>query len=377
MNNIRLLIFSDLLPSKQNTTAGTFVINRIRALKNNNIDVLPVKLSNVLYSHRIINDYSLNFYSQPINFKTINYMKFRYKGNFETAADRLYKLYRKFDRNLLHIHFGFPEGYIGYILKMKYNIPYVLTVHGSDIHTIPFKNVHYREMVLYGLNHAEHVIFVSNALLETARGFGFANSKFSIIPGGVNLEDFIVRKKPIKKYKVITFIGHLEKIKGADLLPLIFHKINKHDGNVKFKIIGDGKLKKIVVSRLKELNIYDKTEIKGVLPHKMIPKELNESDLLILPSRNEGFPSIILESLASGTPVVASSVGGIPKIVKDSINGIPVEKGNSFVDRFSKSIVKALVKEWNSKNIRNSVLIYDWKNVIGREIKIYEGILRK
>ncbi len=375
MSDIRLLLFSDLLPSKQNPIAGTFIIDRMKILNAKNIDVLPVKLSNVLYCRRIMNDYSLNFDFHPINFKVVNYVKFRYNGNFELVADKLYRLYKKYNRNLVHIHFGFPEGYIGYILKRKYGIKYILTVHGSDLHTIPFKNIHYKDKIMKGLNHADHVIFVSNYLLEIALKLGLKNSNYSVIRGGVDTGIFKPFKKGDRKNLTISYVGHLEPIKGTDIIPKIFYNITKYKDNVRLKIIGNGSLREQIERDLKRLNIFDKAYLTGSIPHGKIPGELKETDILILPSIHEGLSSVILESLASGIPVVATSTGGIPEIIKNGYNGILIEKGKDFAKRFSFGVLSALDKEWNSKNIRNSAIEFDWQNVVTKEIEVYNRIL--
>ncbi len=365
-----------MFPTINNPSAGSFLVSRSKVLLQNQIDTLHVKLSNILYHHHIMNNYSFSVGNDFItDFHVINYLKFRYRGNFEFVADKLYKIYKTSNRNLLHVHFGFPEGYIGYILKRKYNIPYILTVHGSDIHTILLKSIHYRNMTLRGLNHAEHVIFVSENLFKTAKSLGFKNKYYSVIPGGVDTKTFHPNKRKKNRYITIGFIGHLERVKRANLIPEIFYNINKSYKNSRFLIVGDGSLKNDIEHKLNLMNIRKITQITGAVPYAQIPDIFHKINFLILPSKNEGFPSVVLESLSSGVPVIASKAGGIPEIINNGINGVLVARGNDFPKQFSQKVLSAIEKQWDADRIRDTILKYDWRNVVNQEIDIYEKVL--
>jgi glycosyltransferase involved in cell wall biosynthesis len=385
MKQINITYFTDMLPSIYNPTAGIFIYNRLKILKQyKNINLSAVKLSNMFYNKKYLSAYNLKqFDYEDISINVLNYFKYRHKGNFEFAADKLYKKYKKSKSNILHIHFAFPEGYIGYIVKKKYNTNYILTVHGSDIHTIPFKNINYKKMVLKALNNAKIVIFVSKYLFKKAKEIGYKKNNYYIIPNGIDLDKFYIIKRDIilkninfKSNKIyIGYIGNLLKVKGVDKLPGIFNKISQAINNICFVIIGNGFLKENIKNGLSSYNLLDKTIFTGGISNDLIPYYLNAFDVLLIPSRNEGFPSILLECLACGTPVIASNVGGIPEILINNMYGYLVNLNDNFIENFSEQTLKTINKNWNRERIRKGIENYDWQNVIKKEIEIYKEIL--
>jgi len=120
---------------------------------------------------------------------------------------------------------------------------------------------------------------------------------------------------------IVGFIGRFEKQKGLiefiDSIPII----NFNNPQIKFVIGGDGSLKDEVTRKLHELRLDDKVELLGWIPQKDLPQTIRKLKLLVMPSYSEGLPTIALEAMACGTPVLATPVGGIPDIIKDGITG--------------------------------------------------------
>ena len=109
----------------------------------------------------------------------------------------------------------------------------------------------------------------------------------------------------------------------------------------------------------------------NLTPDKLV-KFYNSADLLCLPSFSEGFPNVIIESLMCGTPVVASSVGGIPEIIKDGVNGFLIDP------KSPESIVQALKycmhKDWDREKLRDTISFLTSDKVIKQYSKIYEEV---
>ena len=136
----------------------------------------------------------------------------------------------------------------------------------------------------------------------------------------VNLDLFKFSKKIEERENMIGYIGRFSQVKGvrnfADAIPIIL----KDCKNVKFLIGGDGVLYKEIKQKL---GIYPPNKILFMkwIPHEKLPEYLNELKLIVIPSYTEAGPFIALEAMACGTPVLASSVGLIPDIVKDGVTG--------------------------------------------------------
>jgi len=221
-----------------------------------------------------------------------------------------------------------PAGLIAKIFSEKLNIPYIVNCQGSDIN---YKMQLSPELYIDVFENAAKVVFVSNAILERAKDYGYSGNNAIVSPNGVDLDNFkLLDKNKIKlelglKNKVVGFVGNLLPVKRADKLPEIFYEINKQK-EVDFLVVGDGPLKKEIEQRCKEKNLN--VLFAGKIPHDEIPKYMNAMDVMILPSRNEGFGAVVIEAQSCGVPVVGSDNGGIPEAVGNG--GIIVKEGDYF-----------------------------------------------
>ena len=108
--------------------------------------------------------------------------------------------------------------------------------------------------------------------------------------------------------------------------------------------------------------------MKGSIEHKDLFEHIQHADALILPSYREGIPNVIMESLATGTPVIATQVGGIPEVVEDGVNGILIEPRSSTA--VTDGILRAMKSEWNPFEIATSIKHYSWDQTAQQIIKL-------
>lgn len=257
----------------------------------------------------------------------------------------------------------------------KFRIPYFVTWHGSDIHTIPFGDSVARMKVIDALENAKCNFFVSHALLEKSDILTRKGRK-EVLYNGVDPIFFkykenerlrLRREFDSNETKIVTFAGNLRKVKNADILPDIFKAISEqYNGSAKFWIIGDGELLDIISAKLSSMDI-DCT-LWGAQPYSKMPDFLNCTDVLVLPSQNEGLPLIILEALECGANAVGSNVGGIAEIIGES-NCVPV--GPSFVEDFAKLVVNVLdtAPDMQTKDC------FNWDRTAEKEINIYRNTI--
>jgi len=281
----------------------------------------------------------------------------------------------KFD--IIHAHRMYtpPSGLVTKLVSEKLNIPYVITCHGSDINLAMPNN---KELYNNVLEQAGKVIFVSNALLNKAKLLGYSGTNAVVIPNGVDLEIFKpLDKEKIKRElglskKVVGFVGNLVFIKRADKLPEIFEYISsKKDGE--FLVVGDGELRENVEKECQKRNLNVK--FVGRVSQDKVPYYMNAMDVMILPSRNEGFGAVIIEAQACGVAVVGSSNGGIPEAIGDG--GMVVEEGEDFEKRFAEAVINLLENSIDSNYIREKALEYSWENVVKKEVEVYEEVLKR
>jgi len=279
--------------------------------------------------------------------------------------------------HIIHAHgmYDAPAGLVAKLLSQKLNIPYMVTCHGSDINLAMPKA---KELYVDVLENAAKVIFVSNALLNKAKSFGYAGENSVVIPNGIEPDIFKpLDKEKIKKElglskKVVGFVGGLKKVKRADKLPEIFSYISSiYDAE--FLVVGDGELRKGIENECKKRRLQVK--FVGNVSHEDVPYYMNAMDVMILPSRNEGWPCVVLEAQGCEVAVVGSSNGGIPEAIGDG--GVVVEDGEEFEKRFAESVVNLLENPIDEGYLRKRALGFSWENIVEKEIEVYNETLNR
>lgn len=137
----------------------------------------------------------------------------------------------------------------------------------------------------------------------------------------LNFNELKIKTDYAERSNLVGYIGRLSEEKGILNFINAIPKILEKDKNIRFLIIGDGYLKKEVKLYLKNKGLENKVTLLEWIHHNDIPNYLNKLKLLVIPSYTEGLPNIMLEAMACGTPVLATSVGAITDIIKDKKTG--------------------------------------------------------
>jgi len=204
-------------------------------------------------------------------------------------------------------------------LKQTFGFKVVLSFHGSDIHQLDMKELHYKRCIRAIVNNASNIIFRSKKLTEIASTVLGYHSDIHVIPSFVN-HDLIDSIQP-KKYTENYFFscGRLVNIKGIDRLIYFY----THIPNSPILIIaGDGPKRRDLEEMCNTFNIRKKVLFLGALKNEEIISWLKGSLLYLHTSYNDGTPMTILEAMACGTPTVAIPVGGISELLENNQTGI-------------------------------------------------------
>jgi glycosyltransferase involved in cell wall biosynthesis len=276
---------------------------------------------------------------------------------------------------VLSAHWGVTSGLLAHYIGRRTKKKYVVTYHGSDIHTFSKKRYWLRKPLLRSLSCAEVNIFVSKTLLEEARSLGYDKDNSIVIYNGVDVERFRgdtargslqdcgVPDEFFDGSPVVGYVGNMWWVKGADYLPAICNAILSKNPKVKFLFAGDGESLEEIRSSVSKDNIV----LLGSVESDVITELMRILDMLIMPSRNEGLPLVLLEALASGVPVVASSVGGVPEVLSSEFL---VEPGDDFAGRFADKVVSAL-ERGGDVNVPDG---FDWKDIREQERQVYNAL---
>jgi len=215
----------------------------------------------------------------------------------------------------------------------------------------------------------------------------FPDAKIKIIPNGIYVEEFsqynfltkeeflkIYAKKEVKKIdKLVISMGRLQQKKGFDILIDAFYKVLDKFPNSYLFIAGpDEGEKDKLIKQIKKLNIEDKVFFTGNLKGKKKINFLANADLFVLPSHNENFGNVYLESLACGTPIIASK--NTPWEMVEKYNcGKWVENSIEETARAVEEMLN-IDKEQIKNNCVNLAKQYDWSNIAKEFVKTYEDM---
>jgi glycosyltransferase involved in cell wall biosynthesis len=255
------------------------------------------------------------------------------------------KLLEKKKYNLIHAHWLLPNGYIAMQLARRYKIPFVVSLHGSDI-TIAERPL-FRRFARSVLKEAAWITACSEDLRVRAVGLGCDPKKIETIPYGVDpllFQPDASRMSKLRRMmksnikggdKIVLAVGRLVEKKGFIHLIEAMSKILQSRRDVLLIIAGDGDLKDSLQKRARELGIMKNVHFAGNIERDELPIYFSGCDILAVPSVRDkkgnvdGLPNVLMEGLSSGRAVIASDIAGIPNVITDGINGLLVEPGNS------------------------------------------------
>jgi glycosyltransferase involved in cell wall biosynthesis len=245
------------------------------------------------------------------------------------------------DFDIVHAHATFPSGFIALIPMILRRKKMVITVHGGEMYSIDKKNPLFRNLICQILKSADRLIAVSQSLKDRmVTHCSIDESKIEVINMGVDLQNFTVYSKESARRdlglrdefqnKYVMFVGNLIKRKGVAFLLNAISEIKRENGDLKFSVyvVGSGEEESALQVLSTQLGINDLVHFVGNKPPEEVPLWMSAADLLIVPSLDEGFGLVAIESMACGTPVIASNVGGLPEFVRNGLNGFLVEPGN-------------------------------------------------
>jgi glycosyltransferase involved in cell wall biosynthesis len=300
------------------------------------------------------------------------------ENHFSAASDSIKRNRLRFD--LIHAHATWSAGYVGARLKEHYDVPLVVTAHGYDIYSLPFKDSTWKEKIEYVLNSADVIITVSQKNLECIKMLN-VHCPVQIIPNGFRSDLFYPRdmmecRKELglpPNRKIILAVGNLEPVKGHTYLLEAIGSITEQRKDIFCVIVGTGSQRRALEKQIRTLGLSEFVMLAGNKPHADIPTWINACDIFVLPSLNEGNPTVMFEALGCGKPFVGTRVGGVPGIIVSDMYGLLAEQGNS--GDLEEKILLALDREWNPKSILEYAFSFTWESISMEILKVYRGAL--
>lgn len=296
----------------------------------------------------------------------------------------------EFKPDIIHAHAATVPGYLGLMIKNKYNLPLVCSLRGCDINAYPFYDKFSMYLTKKLISGADQLVSVSNALKDAASTLSKPKRKIKVIYNGCDVDTFVFREEDrsrirkelgiLENDKMIAFVGNISRDKGIFELMTALTRLNSKRDYVHLLIIGSGPERRAIQDIVDLYNIGGKVHIMGERLHSEIPKYLSAADIFALPSYTEGLPNVVLEAMSCSLPVIATRVGGIPEVVEEGKSGILIERKN--VDALSKAIERLIEDESLAKKmgIHGRKIVenkFSWYRNADEVIQIYDAIINK
>jgi glycosyltransferase involved in cell wall biosynthesis len=216
---------------------------------------------------------------------------------------------------------AYPDGWAAVRLARGAGVPVVLKVHGSDILQLGQYPARRRGTV-EALRGADRVVAVSRDLARNVIELGADPKRVHLIYNGVDQGVFrpgdqgAARRKlgldPVRP--ALLYVGNLFPVKGPDVLIEACARLAAGGVDFDLHVVGRGPLRPQLERQAAERGVGDRVRFHGVVAHERLPDWFRAATALVLPSRSEGVPNVLLEAAACGTPFVASAVGGVPEV---------------------------------------------------------------
>lgn len=385
---VRLLVFSTVFPNAAQPHHGIFVRERMRGLPEE-VEVrvvapVPwfpfvsglrpgyrpaVPREEVQDGVRVLHP---RFLSVPRFLKCLDGL-FLFLG----AWPVLRRLRREFPFDAIDAHFIYPEGLAAVLLGKTFRVPVLITLRGLLPLLIPYALR--RPQLRFALNAAARVIAVSASLKDDALSLGLGRDRVRVIENGIDADLF----HPIDRAEararlglpatpadnpLLVSVGTLSPRKGFHLVIEALPALAARFPGIRYAIVGGAGAEGAQEAELRrlaqELGVADRVIFAGPQKREKLAEWYSAADLSVLASGHEGCPNVVLEALSCGTPVVATPVGDIPRLLADPEVGRIVARE---VPALTEGIAASLSRSWDRARVRARIADRTWR-AVGREV---------
>lgn len=376
---MRVLLISNIYPSASRPFGGTFVSRRIEALQLRGHEVWPVGVGTVSTGGAAVAGRLRGRpprSSAPVPPYDDILLPVDLRGRVQrrlrtTHLPKTHELARLVEQNgidLVHGHgmYLFPAGGIARDVAQLSGVPYVVTTHGQDLRThLRGRRGFYRE-VLQG---AGAVICVSTDLAATVRDLTGHGTPVHVVPNGYDPDIFFSgREEPTTRGSTVLFVGNLERVKGADRLPRLWRALRAARPDLALDVVGAGSLAPHLRKQLAG------ARWRGQVSPPQVAARMRAADVLVLPSRSEGWPTVITEAYACGLPVVGFDVGGVGEAIGLPGRVVPTRAG---VPGLARSVLAVLDQPGVREGVPLLATGRTWADVARREERVYREVTGK
>ncbi len=277
--------------------------------------------------------------------------------------------------DLIDAHYFYPDGVAAVMLGEYFGKPVVVTARGSDISICGNYRVP-RSLMRRAAAKAAGLVTVCEALKEAMVGLGVPGERIVALRNGVDLSVFqpVDREQVRKQLRLDQFtllaVGQLVAHKGQSL---VIEALALLPG-VRLLLAGTGPDRAVLEQLARQLGVYDRVTFLGAVPHTQLRHFYGAADALVLASSREGWANVLLESMACGTPVIASKVWGTPEVVRTREAGLLFEQRSAGAIANAVQALRALAPDRAAT--RRYAEQFSWAATTTGQINLFERILQ-
>lgn len=380
-SEMRLVTFTNLYPSADMPRHGIFVEERLRHLLASRdmqahvIALRPefprLRLNGASIEKRI--GVKVEYRAVPTVPMLSNWID---PWSWAAAAEKTVRDALKFagDDAVLDAHFLYPDGVAATLLGERLGLPVVVSARGSDVN-VKCRNPVMLRWVRWAAPRTSAMIAVSQALARRMKELGIEPPILEVIPNGVDLDRFrpLDKEQSRRRFgitgKTIVSVGHLVDDKGHHFAVKALTLL----ADTHLLIAGEGPRRAHLEQLAKKLGVAQRVHFVGLVPHIQMPALYSAADFLVLASASEGMPNVILESLACGTRVVATDVGGVSEVVRSRDAGVLITERST--EGVLAGITEAERAPVTVEATRDYAAQFGWDRIVGRQIALYRNVV--
>jgi len=279
------------------------------------------------------------------------------------------------DFDLIDAHYSYPDGVAAVLLGRALDRPVVVTARGSDLNVIAEFAVP-RRWIRWAVRHADGLVAVSSGLQRRLVGLGISEERVCVLRNGVDLTLFRPTDREAARIALgltrptLLAVGNLVGLKRHRLMIEALAGLPECD----LIIVGEGPERAAIAALAQALRLADHVRLLGRVPQDRLPEIYTAADLLLLVSSSEGWPNVLLESMACGTAVIVSDLVGIEDIVAAPEAGI-------ILPETTPSLIAAAVRDFfaappDRAATRAYAERFDWRGTTEGQIALFHKTCR-
>lgn len=284
-----------------------------------------------------------------------------------------------FDFDLIDAHYYYPDGVAAALLAACLGKPLVVTARGTDVNLIPEYRIP-RQLIRWAARRAGASVGVSEALVRRMQDLQLGSPQFQVIRNGVDAQRF----RPIPQDEaraavgvqggpVMLCVGNLHEHKGQGLVVQAFSDVLKQHPQAQLLVVGDGPDRGALERSVAEAGLGGHVRLVGTVPNAELAPWYSAADLLVLASSREGWPNVLLEAMACGTPVVATAVGGIPEVVASAEVGRLVNQRTPAA--LAEAMLGALAARQSRSVVRRYAERFGWDHTSRQQLQLFNSLV--